>query len=89
MFIECYRVPVNDWGKPDEQIRKPENKILITLARIDYIQSAPHDTKRSEILLSTDKGSIMRCAVKEIRIAGRNTQGVRIKKLSGNFFKKS
>ena len=26
----------------------------------------------------------MRCAVKEIRIAGRNTQGVRIKKLSGN-----
>ncbi len=36
-----------------------------------------------EILLSTDKGSIMRCAVKEIRIAGRNTQGVRIKKLSG------
>ena len=25
----------------------------------------------------------MRCAVKEIRVAGRNTQGVRIKKLSG------
>ena len=37
-----------------------------------------------EILLSTDKGSMMRCAVKEIRIAGRNTQGVRIKKLSGS-----
>jgi DNA gyrase subunit A len=37
-----------------------------------------------EIILSTDKGSVMRCAVKEIRIAGRNTQGVRIKKLSGN-----
>ena len=37
-----------------------------------------------EIILSTDKGSIMRCAVKEIRVAGRNTQGVRIKKLSGN-----
>ena len=37
-----------------------------------------------EIILSTDKGSIMRCAVKEIRIAGRNTQGVRIKKLSGS-----
>ncbi len=36
-----------------------------------------------EIILSTDKGSIMRCAVKEIRTAGRNTQGVRIKKLSG------
>ena len=36
-----------------------------------------------EIILSTDKGSIMRCAVKEIRVAGRNTQGVRIKKLAG------
>jgi DNA gyrase subunit A len=39
--------------------------------------------ENDEIILSTDKGSIMRCAVKEIRIAGRNTQGVRIKKLSG------
>ena len=37
-----------------------------------------------EIILSTDKGSIMRCAVKEIRVAARNTQGVRVKKLSGN-----
>jgi len=37
-----------------------------------------------EIILSTDKGGIMRCAVKEIRVAGRNTQGVKIKKLSGN-----
>ncbi len=40
--------------------------------------------ENDEIILSTDKGSIMRCAVKEIRVAGRNTQGVRIKKLSGN-----
>ena len=39
--------------------------------------------EEDEIILSTDKGSIMRCAVKEIRIAGRNTQGVRIKKLKG------
>ena len=38
----------------------------------------------NEIILSTDKGSIMRCAVKEIRVAKRNTQGVRVKKLSGN-----
>ena len=36
-----------------------------------------------EIILSTDKGKVIRCAVKEIRIAGRNTQGVRIFKLSG------
>jgi len=34
-----------------------------------------------EIILSTDKGRIIRCAAKEIRIAGRNTQGVRIFKL--------
>ena len=37
-----------------------------------------------EIILSTDKGSVMRCAVKEIRTAGRNTQGVTIKKLTGS-----
>ena len=36
-----------------------------------------------EIILSTDKGKVIRCAVKEIRVAGRNTQGVRIFKLSG------
>ena len=40
--------------------------------------------EEDEIILSTDKGSIMRCAVKEIRVAGRNTQGVTIKKLSGS-----
>ena len=37
-----------------------------------------------EIMLSTDKGKVIRCFVKEIRTAGRNTQGVRIFKLSGN-----
>jgi len=36
-----------------------------------------------EIILSTDKGRVIRCAVKEIRSARRNTQGVRIFKLSG------
>ena len=36
-----------------------------------------------EVILSTDKGKVIRCAVKEIRIAGRNTLGVRIIKLSG------
>tara|TARA_B100000686_G_C16209746_1_gene674820 strand:- start:140 stop:643 length:504 start_codon:yes stop_codon:yes gene_type:complete len=36
-----------------------------------------------EIILSTDKGKVIRCAVKEIRTAGRNTQGVRIFNLSG------
>ncbi len=36
-----------------------------------------------EILISTNKGRVIRIAVKEIRTAGRNTQGVRIIKLSG------
>ena len=36
-----------------------------------------------EILISTNKGRVIRVAVKEIRTAGRNTQGVRIFKLSG------
>ena len=37
-----------------------------------------------EILISTNKGRVIRVAVKEIRSAGRNTQGVRIIKLSGD-----
>ena len=37
-----------------------------------------------EILMSTNKGRVIRCAVKEIRVAGRNTQGVRIIKLTGD-----
>ena len=36
-----------------------------------------------EILISTNKGRVIRVAVKEIRTASRNTQGVRIIKLSG------
>ncbi len=37
-----------------------------------------------EIIMSTNKGRVIRVAVKEIRSAGRNTQGVRIIKLSGD-----
>ena len=37
-----------------------------------------------EIMISTNKGRVIRVAVKEIRTAGRNTQGVRIIKLSGD-----
>ena len=36
-----------------------------------------------EILISTNRGRVIRVAVKEIRTANRNTQGVRIIKLSG------
>ena len=56
---------------------------IINSPRNGNIASSIVVNDTDEILLSTDKGSIMRCAVKEIRIAGRNTQGVRIKKLSG------
>ena len=37
-----------------------------------------------EILISTNKGRVIRVAVKEIRVANRDTQGVRIIKLSGS-----
>ena len=56
---------------------------IINSPRNGNISSTLVVSENDEILLSTDKGSIMRCAVKEIRTAGRNTQGVRIKKLSG------
>ena len=57
---------------------------IINSPRNGNISSSLIVSESDEIILSTDKGSIMRCAVKEIRTAGRNTQGVRIKKLSGN-----
>ena len=57
---------------------------IINSPRNGNISSTLVVSEIDEIILSTDKGSIMRCAVKEIRVAGRNTQGVRIKKLSGN-----
>ncbi len=57
---------------------------IINSPRNGNISSTLIIDEMDEILLSTDKGSMMRCAVKEIRTAGRNTQGVRIKKLSGN-----
>jgi DNA gyrase subunit A len=57
---------------------------IINSPRNGNISSSLIVEENDEIILSTDKGSIMRCAVKEIRTAGRNTQGVRIKKLSGS-----
>jgi DNA gyrase subunit A len=57
---------------------------IVNSPRNGNISSSLVVSENDEIILSTDKGSIMRCAVKEIRVAGRNTQGVRIKKLSGS-----
>jgi DNA gyrase subunit A len=37
-----------------------------------------------EVMISTNKGRLIRVAAKEIRTAGRNTQGVRIIKLTGD-----
>ena len=56
---------------------------IINSPRNGSVASSLVVNENDEIILSTDKGSIMRCAVKEIRVASRNTQGVRIKKLSG------
>ena len=43
-----------------------------------------YESEGSQILISTNKGRVIRTAVKEIRFAGRNTQGVRIIKLTGD-----
>ena len=51
-------------------------------ARTDLSSSFPVN-EGDEILISTNKGRVIRTVVKEIRVAGRNTQGVRIIKLSG------
>ena len=56
---------------------------LVNSKRNGNVASSLVVEENDEIILSTDKGSVMRCAVKEIRTAGRNTQGVTIKKLSG------
>ena len=57
---------------------------IINSPRNGNVSSTLVVDESDEIILSTDKGSVMRCAVKEIRVAGRNTQGVTIKKLSGS-----
>ena len=54
---------------------------IVNSSRNGNIASSLVVGEEDEIIISTDKGSIMRCAVKDIRIAGRNTQGVRIKKV--------
>ena len=56
---------------------------IINSSRNGNICSTLVVEESDEIILSTDKGGIMRCPVKDIRIAGRNTQGVKIKKLKG------
>ena len=84
-------VTENGYGKRtsflDYRVTNREGKRIISIinsSRNGNVSSTLVVEESDEIILSTDKGSVMRCAVKEIRVAGRNTQGVTIKKLSGS-----
>ena len=57
---------------------------ITTSQRNGNVSSSFPVSAEDEIIISTDKGKVIRTNVKEIRIAGRNTQGVRIIKLSHN-----
>ena len=56
---------------------------IINSPRNGNISSSFPVFEGDEILISTNKGRVIRVAVKEIRTAGRNTQGVTIIKLTG------
>ena len=62
-------------------IELANNDEIVSLSVIDNHRIV---NEGDEILISTNKGRVIRVAVKEIRTAGRNTQGVRIIKLSGD-----
>ena len=57
---------------------------IVNSERNGNVSSSFPVNEGDEILISTNKGRVIRVAVKEIRVAGRNTQGVRIIKLSGD-----
>jgi len=57
---------------------------IINSPRNGNISSSFPVFEGDEIMISTNKGRVIRVAVKEIRTANRNTQGVRIIKLSGD-----
>ncbi|MBO41935.1 MAG: DNA gyrase subunit A [Pelagibacteraceae bacterium] len=56
---------------------------IVNSIRNGNVSSSFPVNEGDEIIISTNKGRVIRCAVKEIRVAGRNTQGVRIIKLTG------
>ncbi len=57
---------------------------IVNSSRNGNVSSSFPVVEGDEILISTNTGRVIRVAVKEIRQAGRNTQGVRIIKLSGS-----
>ncbi len=83
-------ITVNGFGKKtlhtDYRVTNRGGKGIIGIVnspRNGDISSSFPVFEGDEILISTNKGRVIRVAVKEIRTAGRNTQGVRIIKLSG------
>ena len=80
----------NGYGKRtshyDFRVTNRGEGIIELLIHLEMEMYLPHFqyTKGDQILISTNKGRVIRTAVKEIRIAGRNTQGVRIIKLTGD-----
>ena len=57
---------------------------IVNSPRNGNVSSSFPVNEGDEIMISTNKGRVIRVAAKEIRVAGRNTQGVRIIKLSGD-----
>ncbi len=57
---------------------------IVNSKRNGNVSSSFPVNEGDDIIISTNKGRVIRVAAKEIRIAGRNTQGVRIIKLSGD-----
>ncbi len=56
---------------------------IVNSSRNGNVSSSFPVYEGDEILISTNKGRVIRTVVRDIRIAGRNTQGVRVFKLSG------
>ena len=57
---------------------------IVNSTRNGDVSSSFPVVEGDDILISTNTGRVIRVGVKEIRVAGRNTQGVRIIKLSGD-----
>lgn len=55
---------------------------IITSARNGKVVASYQINENDQILLITTKGKLIRCPVKDVRVAGRNTQGVIIFKTS-------
>ncbi len=84
-------ITVNGYGKKtshyDYRVTNRGGKGIIGIInspRNGDISSSFPVFEGDEIMISTNKGRVIRVAVKEIRTAGRNTQGVKIIKLSGD-----